>query len=135
MRDSISLLDRALVSQSISENNIIEETDVRDMLGLADRSKIISLFKEILSGNEKEALKYLKELIDDGLDAKNFLNDILEVLYLFSRRINLGPIEKDMTISEAEVHLVFVDKKGKPIKIPDEIYSKFKPYFCDSIKI
>ena len=117
VRDSISLLDRALVSQSISENNIIEETDVRDMLGLADRSKIISLFKEILSGNEKEALKYLKELIDDGLDAKNFLNDILEVLYLFSRRINLGPIEKDMTISEAEVQLI--DSYSKNIDMQD----------------
>ena len=117
VRDSISLLDRALVSQSISENNIIEETDVRNMLGLADRSKIISLFKEILSGNEKEALKYLKELINDGLDAKNFLNDILEVLYLFSRRINLGPIEKDMTISEAEVQLI--DSYSKNIDMQD----------------
>ena len=117
VRDSISLLDRALVSQSISENNIIEEADVRNMLGLADRSKIISLFKEILSGNEKEALKYLKELIDDGLDAKNFLNDILEVLYLFSRRINLGPIEKDMTISEAEVQLI--DSYSKNIDMQD----------------
>ena len=76
------------------------------MLGLADRSKIISLFKEVLSGKEKEALKYLQELINDGIDAKNFLNDILEVLYLFSRRINLGSIEKDMTISEAEVQMV-----------------------------
>ncbi len=38
------------------------------------------------------------------------------------------------TIVEAQVHLVFVDKKVKPIKIPDEIYSKFKPYFCDTIK-
>ena len=117
VRDSISLLDRALVSQSISENNIIEEADVREMLGLADRSKIISLFKEILSGNEKEALKYLKELINDGLDAKNFLNDILEVLYLFSRRINLGPIEKDMTISEAEVQLI--DSYSKNIDMQD----------------
>ena len=40
----------------------------------------------------------------------------------------------DDTIAEAQVHLVFIDTKGKPMKIPDEIYSKFKPYFCDSIK-
>ena len=39
----------------------------------------------------------------------------------------------DDTIVEAQVHLVFVNK-GKPVKIPDEIYSKFKPYFCDTIK-
>ena len=117
VRDSISLLDRALISQSISKNNLIEETDVREMLGLADRSKIISLFKEVLSGNEKEALKYLRELINDGIDAKIFLNDILEVLYLFSRRINLGPIEKDMTISEAEVKMV--EEYSKNIDMQD----------------
>jgi DNA polymerase III subunit gamma/tau len=106
VRDSISLLDRSLISQSVIENKVIEDADVREMLGLADKSKVIALFKEVLSGNEKEALKYLNELINDGLDAKNFLNDILEVLYLFSRRISLGPIEKDMSISESEVQMV-----------------------------
>ena len=38
------------------------------------------------------------------------------------------------TIVEAQVHLVFVNTESKPVRIPDEIYSKFKPYFCDSIK-
>jgi len=117
VRDSISLLDRALISQSINQDKQIEETDVRQMLGLADKSKIISLLKEVLSGNEKDALKFLHELINDGLDAKNFLNDILEVLYLFSRRISLGPIEKDMSISEAEVQMV--DQYSKNIDMQD----------------
>ena len=111
VRDSISLLDRALISQSI--NNIqIEESEVRQMLGLADKSKIIYLFMEVLSGNDKDALKLLHELISDGLDAKNFLNDILEVLYLFSRRTSLGPIEKDMLISEAEAQIINQNSKN-----------------------
>ena len=117
VRDSISLLDRALISQSINEEKQIEEMDVRQMLGLADKSKIISLFKEILSGNEKDALKFLHELINDGLDARNFLNDILEVLYFFSRRISLGPIEKDMSISESEVQMI--DQYSKNIDMQD----------------
>ena len=117
VRDSISLLDRALVSQSIVESKVIEDTDVRKMLGLADKNKVISLFKEVLSGNEKEAIKYLSDLINDGLDAKNFLNDILEVLYLFSRRISLGPIEKDMSISESEVQMV--DEYSKNVDMQD----------------
>ncbi len=117
VRDSISLLDRALISQSINENKQIEETDVRMMLGLADKSKVISLFREVLSGDEKNALSILKELINDGLDAKNFLNDILEVLYLFSRRINLGPIEKDMSVSESEAQMV--DQYSKNIDMQD----------------
>ena len=117
VRDSISLLDRALISQSITDGKPIEDQEVREMLGLADKSKIILLFKEVLNGKEKEALKYLNELINDGLDAKNFLNDILEVLYLFSRRVNLGPIEKDMSVSEAEVEMV--DQYSKNIDMQD----------------
>ena len=134
VRDSISLLDRALISQSIDENKKIEEPDVRQMLGLADKSKIISLFKEVLSGNEKNALQFLHELIDNGLDAKNFLNDILEVLYLFSRRISLGPIEKDISVSEAEVQMV--DQYSKNIDMQDiSLFWQLTVKTIDDLKI
>ncbi len=106
VRDSISLLDRALISQSINENKTIEEKDVREMLGLADKSKVILLIKEVLSGDDKSALKCLEELIINGLDAKNFLNDILEVLYLFSKNISLGNVKSDISISENEAKLI-----------------------------
>jgi len=117
VRDSISLLDRALIAQSINENQPIDEKDVRKMLGLADKTKVISLLKEVLSGKEKESITILKELINDGLDAKNFLNDILEVLYLFSRKINLGPIEDDLSVSESELQMV--DQYSKNIDMQD----------------
>ena len=87
------------------------------MLGLADKSKVISLLKEVLSGKEKESLIILKELINDGLDAKNFLNDILEVLYLFGRRINLGSLENDIAVSESELHMI--EQHAKNIDMND----------------
>ena len=134
VRDSISLLDRALISQSINENKQIEEIEVRQMLGLADKSKVISLFREVLSGNEKDALKYLHELINDGLDAKNFLNDVLEILYTFSRRISLGPIEKDISISEAEVQMV--DQYSKNIDMQDiGLFWQFTIKTLDDLRI
>ena len=117
VRDSVSLLDRALISQTSDENKVVSDTDVRKMLGLADKSKIILLFKELLNGKEKEALEYLSQLNNDGLDAKNFLNDMLEVLYLFSRRLSLGPIEKDMSVSETEVKMI--DEYSKNIDVQD----------------
>ena len=116
VRDSVSLLDRALISQSLN-SKVIEEEDVRKILGLADKSKVILLFKEILDGKEKEALDRLHDLIEDGLDAKNFLNDILEVLYLFGRRINLGPLNKDMSISETEIQMI--DQYSKNVDMKD----------------
>tara|TARA_B100001996_G_scaffold233167_1_gene179982 strand:- start:4426 stop:6114 length:1689 start_codon:yes stop_codon:yes gene_type:complete len=117
VRDAVSLLDRALIAQSINKGKEIQDQDVRQMLGLADRSKLILLFKEILLGDQKNSISYLRELIDSGLDAKNFLNDILEILYLFSRRINLGPIEKDLMISESEIQLI--DEYTKSLDMQD----------------
>ena len=117
VRDAISLLDRALVFQSLDSVKTVEDNDIRKMLGLADRSKLINLANYVFAGNEKEALELLKELIDNGLDHKNFLNDFLELLYLFSRRISLGSIEKDTFISEGEIQLI--EKGSEDLDIQD----------------
>ena len=117
VRDAVSLLDRALIFQSLDKTKNIEDFDVRKMLGLADKTKLIHLLKLVFDGNEKDSLQYLRELIEDGVDAKNFLNDILELIYLFGRRINLGPIEKDLFISEGELDLI--DKTSKNLSMED----------------
>ena len=106
VRDGVSLLDRALVFQSIDPKKEIQDHDVREMLGLADRDKMLILFKKILEGNEQQALAEVKGMIANGIDTKNFLNDMLEIIYFFSRRLNLGTIEKDLTISDNEIKLI-----------------------------
>lgn len=112
VRDAISLLDRALVFQSLKPTQTLQDSDIRKMLGLADKSKLIKLLKNVFEGDENAALKILRELIEEGLDARNFLNDILELIYLFNRRINLGPIEKELFVSESELELVEQVSKG-----------------------
>ena len=67
VRDAISLLDRALVFQSLDNNKTIEDSDVRKMLGLADKSKLIHLLNHVFEGDEKKAMELLKELIDLSL--------------------------------------------------------------------
>ena len=106
VRDGVSLLDRALVFQSIDPKKEVQDHDVREMLGLADRDKMLILFKKILEGNEQQALAEVKGMIANGIDTKNFLNDMLEIIYFFSRRLNLGTIEKDLTISDNEIKLI-----------------------------
>ena len=69
--------------------------------------------------------------LEDQLKIRSFVKSITKTSFFMNQIIT----KDEEIIVEAQVHLVFVDKKGKPIKIPNEIYSKFKPYFCDSIKI
>ena len=69
--------------------------------------------------------------LEDELNIRSFVKSITKTSFFMNQKITKG----DDIIVEAQIHLVFVNTEGKPIKIPDEIYSKFKPYFCDTIKI
>ena len=68
--------------------------------------------------------------LEDELKIRSFVKSITKTSFFMNQIITKG----EDTIVEAQVHLVFVNKESKPVKIPDEIYSKFKPYFCDTIK-
>ena len=69
--------------------------------------------------------------LEDELSVRSFVKSISKTSFFMNQIIT----RSDDIIVEAQVHLVFVDSKGKPIKIPEQIYSKFKPYFCDTIKV
>ena len=71
--------------------------------------------------------------LEDQLTVRSFVKSISKTSF-FMNQIITKDKDKEVIV-EAQVHLVFVNKEGKPVKIPDEIYSKFKPYFCDTIKI
>ena len=68
--------------------------------------------------------------LEDELKIRSFVKSITKTSFFMNQIITKG---KEVIV-EAQVHLVFVNKDSKPVKIPDEIYSKFKHYFCDTIK-
>ena len=68
--------------------------------------------------------------LEDGLSIRSYVKSITKTSFFMNQIITK---ENDIIV-EAQVHLVFINKEGKPVKIPDDIYSKFKPYFCDTIK-
>ena len=69
--------------------------------------------------------------LEDELSVRSFVKSISKTSFFMNQIISKG----DEVVVEAQVHLVFVNKNGKPVKIPEEIYSKFTPYFCDTIKV
>ena len=68
--------------------------------------------------------------LEDELTVRSFVKSITKTSFFMNQIIT----KDDDVIIEAQVHLVFVNNDGKPVRIPDEIYLKFKPYFCDTIK-
>ena len=76
-------------------------------------------------------IEYKKSaFLEDELTIRSFVKSITKTSFFMNQIIT----KDEKIIVEAQVHLVFIDKNGKPIKIPEDIYSKFKPYFCDTIK-
>ena len=67
--------------------------------------------------------------LEDELTIRSFVKSITKTSFSMNQIITRG----DDKIVDAQIQLVFVDINGKPKKIPDEIYSKFKPYFCYTI--
>ena len=68
--------------------------------------------------------------LEDQLTVRSFVKSITKTSFFMNQIIT----RKEEIIIEAQVHLVFINKDGRPLKIPSEIFSKFKPFFCDTIK-
>ena len=69
--------------------------------------------------------------LEDQLSIRSFVKSVTKTSFFMNQFIT----KDKFSIAEAQVHLVFVNEKGKPIKVPDIIFKNFKPYFCDSIKL
>tara|TARA_B100000795_G_scaffold181661_1_gene137680 strand:+ start:336 stop:743 length:408 start_codon:yes stop_codon:yes gene_type:complete len=69
--------------------------------------------------------------LEDELNIRSFVKSITKTSFFMSQLISRG----SELITEAKVHLVLVNQLGKPIKIPNNLFQDFKPYFCDTIKV
>ena len=69
--------------------------------------------------------------LEDELNIRSFIKSITKTSFFMNQFITRG----ENLIAEAKMHLVFVNKEGKPIRIPDTLFQDFKPYFCDTIKL
>ena len=97
-RDAQSLLDQA-ISHGAGETNVDQ---VRSMLGLADRGRVLDLFEFIMRGQAKEALNELGSQYSDGADPIGIIRDLAEVTHWVSV-IKITPdAADDPTISPDE---------------------------------
>ena len=81
VRDSLSLLDRGLISKN--DGDQLDLKKAQEIFGYFDKSILINLFKYIFEGNEDEVMKIYKLIYNAGIEPKIFLNDFLEILYYF----------------------------------------------------
>ncbi|HKU65983.1 MAG TPA: DNA polymerase III subunit gamma/tau [Rhizomicrobium sp.] len=91
-RDSLSLLDQAIAHRGGSggEGEMITADTVRQMLGLADRGRVLDIFEKLMAGKVSEALTDLSGLYDAGADPLAVMQDLLETTH-FLTRVKVAP--------------------------------------------
>ena len=62
--------------------------------------------------------------LEDNLKIKSFIDSTSKTSFYMKQSI----YKDDVLIVDAKVHLVFINDKSKPIKIPEKILKNFKPY-------
>jgi DNA polymerase-3 subunit gamma/tau len=87
VRDGLSLLDQALVQKP---GATVTAADVREMLGLADRGRVLDLFEAIAKGDAKTAIAEARNQYDSGADPTLILRDLLDIGHEAARAQALG---------------------------------------------
>lgn len=98
VRDSLSLLDQAIAHAA----GTIRAEDVRQMLGLADRARVIDLFEHLVRGDVAKAFSEFRDQYDTGADPVVVLSDLAEFVN-FVTRVKVVPATADnIALAETE---------------------------------
>ncbi|WP_256377856.1 DNA polymerase III subunit gamma/tau [Pseudochrobactrum sp. AO18b] len=97
-RDSLSILDQAIAHG----NGTVDSQTVREMLGLADRARIIDLFEMLMRGDVAGVLKEFRAQYDVGADPSVVLSDLADFNHLVTRLRFTPEVAQDMSLSEDE---------------------------------
>ncbi|UYN96989.1 MAG: DNA polymerase III subunit gamma/tau [Enhydrobacter sp.] len=81
VRDGLSMLDQAIAHGG----GVVDAAQVRDMLGLADRSRVFDLFEKTMRGDAPAVVTALGEMYDSGADPAVVLQDVLELTHWVTR--------------------------------------------------
>jgi DNA polymerase-3 subunit gamma/tau len=98
VRDSLSLFDQAIAHAA----GPVRAEDVRGMLGLADRSRVIDLFEALMRADISRALQELRDQYDTGADPAMVLGDLAEFTHFVTRVKVVPAVADDVSLTEAE---------------------------------
>jgi DNA polymerase-3 subunit gamma/tau len=98
VRDALSILDRAIAYGS----GKVEAGSLRELLGLADRSRIFDLLETVLSGDAGGALSSLDQLNRDGAEPGQVITDLADAVHVVTVVKAAGEASADPAASEAE---------------------------------
>jgi DNA polymerase-3 subunit gamma/tau len=104
VRDALSLLDRALLT--LNKDKELDLVSAQKIFGYFDKSQLISLFQLIFEGKETEVLNTYREIYNQGVEPKIFINDFLELLYYFKNIESLNIDGTNFSLNDEEFNRI-----------------------------
>ena len=104
VRDALSLLDRALLT--LDKDKELDLASAQKIFGYFDKSQLINLFKLIFEGKETEVLNTYREIYNQGVEPKIFINDFLELLYYFKNIESLNIDGTNFSLNDEEFNRI-----------------------------
>jgi DNA polymerase-3 subunit gamma/tau len=104
VRDALSLLDRALLT--LDKDKELDLTSAQKIFGYFDKSQLINLFQLILEGKETDVLNIYREIYNQGVEPKIFINDFLELLYYFKNIESLNIDGTNFLLNDEEFNRI-----------------------------
>jgi DNA polymerase III subunit gamma/tau len=98
VRDSLSLFDQAIAHAA----GRVRVEHVRQMLGLADRARVIDLFESLMRGDMAAALTELRAQYDTGAEPAVVLGDLAEFTHFVTRVKIVPAVADDLSLIEVE---------------------------------
>ena len=117
VRDGLSLLDQAMVQATpdeIGDGGEVDDAQVRDMLGLADRSRVLDLFEAIAAGDAPRAMGGVRDQYRDGASPDVLMRDLLDICHEVGRAKTLGENATFDADSETTARLRLLGDKVSP---------------------
>ena len=104
VRDALSLLDRALLT--LDKDKELDLPFAQKIFGYFDKSQLINLFQLIFEGKETEVLNMYREIYNQGVEPKIFINDFLELLYYFKNIESLNIDGTNFSLNDEEFNRI-----------------------------
>jgi len=104
VRDALSLLDRALLT--LNKDKKLDLSSAQKIFGYFDKSQLIDLFQLIFEGKETETLNTYREIYNQGIEPKVFINDFLELLYYFKNIESLNIDGTNFSLNDEEFNRI-----------------------------
>ena len=104
VRDALSLLDRALLT--LDKDKELDLVSAQKIFGYFDKSQLINLIKLIFEGEETKVLNTYREIYNQGVEPKVFINDFLELLYYFKNIEFLNIDSTNFSLNDEEFNKI-----------------------------